>query len=76
MMHTDLWPAGDTGTQHLLTQQEAAGMLRVSTRYLRASSVPKVLLPGNGTSRKPLVRYDPLAIRAWWERNSATNRYS
>lgn len=51
----------------LWTQQEAAEHLRVSARYLRASSCPKVLLPGNGRTKKPLVRYDPAQVRRWWE---------
>jgi hypothetical protein len=59
----------------LWTQKEAAAHLRVSPRYLRSSSVPKVLLPGNGASRKPLVRYSPLAIQAWSEAHAAADRY-
>jgi hypothetical protein len=59
----------------LWTQKEAAAHLRVSPRYLRASSVPKILLPGNGATRKPLLRYHPLAVQAWWENNTVTKRY-
>lgn len=49
----------------LLTQKEAAQMLKVSTSWLRASSCPKRLLPGNGPTGKPLVRYHPQEIEAW-----------
>ena len=48
----------------LWTQREAAGYLRVSVAYLRASSCPKVLLPPV-RGRKPLVRYDPVDVREW-----------
>jgi hypothetical protein len=41
----------------MLTQREAAALLRVSVSYLRASSCPKHLLPGNGPRGRPIVRY-------------------
>ena len=41
----------------ILTQKEAANLLRVSVSFLRASGCPKHLLPGNGLRGKPLVRY-------------------
>lgn len=53
----------------LLTQDEAAALLHVSARYLRASDCPKVLLPP-ARGRRPLVRYDRAALLAWarsWE---------
>ena len=50
---------------HLWSQKEAAYFLGVSTRYLRESSCPKVLLPGTGARGHPLVRYDPKAVREW-----------
>lgn len=53
--------------ESLWTQQDAAAHLRVSVRYLRASTCPKVLLPGNGRSRRQLVRYDPAQVRQWAE---------
>jgi len=49
----------------LWTQQQAADYLGVSTRYLRASGCPKVLLPGNGPKEQPLVRYRPADVEAW-----------
>lgn len=51
----------------LWTQREAAAALRVSARYLRESSCPRVLLPGNGKKGHPLVRYDPTEVAAWAE---------
>jgi hypothetical protein len=49
----------------LWTQKEAAAKLRVSVSWLRASSCPKKLLPGNGKAGKPLVRYDPKEVEQW-----------
>lgn len=51
--------------EHLWTQREAADFLSVTPRYLRESSCPKILLPGNGVKGQPLVRYDPDDVRAW-----------
>jgi hypothetical protein len=51
----------------LLTQKEAAAWLRVSVSWLRASSCPKRLLPGNGSAGKPVVRYDPRQVEEWIE---------
>jgi hypothetical protein len=48
-----------------LTQKEAADLLRVSVSYLRASSCPKHLLPGNGKKGKDLVRYRRDEVLAW-----------
>lgn len=52
----------------LLTQKEAAAYLRVSPAYLRASSCPKILLPGNGKKGRPMVRYRVEDLIAWAER--------
>ena len=52
----------------LLTQKEAAAYLRVSPAYLRASSCPKILLPGNGRKGRPMVRYRAEDLNAWAER--------
>lgn len=49
----------------LLTQREAAALLRVSVSYLRASDCLKVLLPGRGV--RPLVRYRRRELLAWVE---------
>jgi hypothetical protein len=49
----------------LLTQKEAAGVLKVSVAYLRTSSCPKLLLPGSGPRGKPLVRYLRSDVLAW-----------
>jgi hypothetical protein len=50
----------------LIKQKEAALLLGVSVRYLRDSNAPFIDLPGNGPLRKPLRRYDPVALRAWY----------
>lgn len=49
----------------LWTQRQAAAYLGVSQRYLRDSSCPKLLLPGNGPKGQPVVRYDPAQVGAW-----------
>ena len=51
----------------LVSQREAAAFLGVSQSYLRASSCPKVLLPGNGPKDRPLVRYRLSEVAAWTE---------
>jgi hypothetical protein len=65
--------AYDSG--RLWTQAEAAEYLCVSQRYLRASSCPKILLPGTGLHGKPLVRYNPADVRAWAQQRRATRRF-
>lgn len=49
----------------LWTQKETAARLRVSVSWLRASSCPKLFLPGNGKTDKPIVRYDPAEVETW-----------
>lgn len=58
-------PAGTGAPDGYWTQRQAAAVLGVSPRYLRASSCPKLLLPGTGTAGRPLVRYAPDAVHAW-----------
>ena len=63
--------------RRLWAQREAAAWLGVTTRYLRDSSCPKLLLPGNGPKGQPLVRYDPDEVRAWarsWHTGSCKSR--
>jgi hypothetical protein len=55
-----------------LTQREAARLLRVSASYLRASSCPKHLLPGNGPRGRPLVRYLREELLAWGSARALT----
>lgn len=50
----------------LLTQKEAAALLRVGVSYLRASDCPKVLLPP-ARGRRPLVRYRRADVMGWAE---------
>jgi hypothetical protein len=49
----------------LWTQREAAAYLGVTGRFLRDSTCPKMLLPGNGEKGQPIVRYAPAEVRAW-----------
>jgi hypothetical protein len=48
-----------------LTQKAAARLLGVSASWLRASSAPKLLLPGNGRRGQPLLRYGRTALLEW-----------
>jgi hypothetical protein len=48
-----------------LTQKKAAALLSVSVSYLRASSCPKQLLPGNGPRGRQVVRYLRDEVLAW-----------
>lgn len=57
--------SGENPLPHELTQREAARLLRVSVSYLRASSCPKHLLPGNGPRGRPMVRYLRDEVLAW-----------
>ena len=50
-------------TDGLWTSKQAAAYLQMSARWLRDSSVPKVLLPGAG--KRASVRYDPDEVKAW-----------
>ena len=66
-------------TDRFWTQSEAAAFLAVTPRYLRESNCPKILLPGNGPKRQPLVRYDPEDVRAWaraWHTGSLERKVS
>lgn len=50
----------------LWTQKQTAAYLNVCERYLRDSSCPKVLLPGNGKKQKEsVIRYAPEAVLRW-----------
>ena len=71
--------AVEPARERLWTQKEAAAFLSVTTRYLRDSSCPKILLPGNGKKGQPVVRYDPADVRAWahaWHTGAAVKRAS
>jgi hypothetical protein len=48
-----------------LTQKAAARLLGVSTGWLRASSAPRLQLPGNGPAGQPLLRYSRTALLEW-----------
>jgi hypothetical protein len=66
--------ASDAPLPQELTQREAATLLRVSVSYLRASSCPKHLLPGNGKRGRPLVRYRREEVLAWGAARSLNPR--
>lgn len=59
----------------LWTQAEAAQYLRVSTRWLRDSSVPTILLPGNGPRGRRTLRYDAQSVVAWARGHSSYRKY-
>lgn len=64
-------PVATPELDKLLTQREAAELLRVSTRYLRESACPKVLLPGTGSHGRSVVRYVRAEVLEWatgWRR--------
>src|SRR5262245_43520752 len=63
-------------TGEMLTQREAAALLRVSPSYIRNSDCPKILLPGNGRRAKPVVRYRRNDILAWAESFAVTATHS
>lgn len=48
-----------------LTQRAAARLLGVSVSFLRASSCPRVEVPGNGPKKQPLIRYFREDVLAW-----------
>ena len=50
---------------NLWTQREAAQYLCVSPRYLRASTCPKLKLPGTGKTQKAVLRYQPYEVCKW-----------
>ena len=55
-----------------MRQPDAAAYLGVSTRWLRKSSCPKVLLPSNHVGGKPLVRYRQSDLDRWIEQRKLT----
>ena len=72
-MSTGRMTKADDESERLWTQKEAAVFLGVTPRYLRDSSCPKILLPGNGKKGIPVLRYDPGDVRRW-ARERATNK--
>lgn len=52
-------------TPILLLQSEAAAQLRVSTKWLRYSDAPRVMLPSNRPGGHPLLRYDRELLIEW-----------
>lgn len=54
-----------TATIGLWTVKEAGEFLKVSERYLRDSSCPRLHLPGKGAKGQPMVRFVPAEVMAW-----------
>ena len=54
-----------------LTQRGAAHLLGVSVSFLRASTCPRLEIPGNGPGGKPLLRYFRDDVLAWARRGVA-----
>jgi hypothetical protein len=48
-----------------LTQKAAAALLSVSVSWLRASTAPRLLLPGHGPIGCPVLRYPRQALLEW-----------
>ena len=46
-------------------QKHAAAVTGYSVAFLRTSDCPKQLEEGNGPKGRPMVVYDPTAVRAW-----------
>jgi hypothetical protein len=55
----------DDARAECLNQKAAARLLGVSTGWLRASTAPRLQLPGNGPAGQPLLRYSRTALLAW-----------
>lgn len=49
--------------ESLWTKRELADFLGLTVRAVERMPVPRVELPGRG--KKPIVRYDPVQVRAW-----------
>lgn len=52
-------------TEGLWKLTDVANHFGVSTKTVRRMRVPRVAIPGSGV--KPIVRYDPKQVRAWWD---------
>jgi hypothetical protein len=66
-------PAVSEGEHEILCQEDAARLLDVSTRYLRDSGCPKLLLQGNGPQGKHLVRYVRSEVLDWAKNQRGRN---
>ena len=66
-------PAASEGEGEILCQEDAARLLLVSTRYLRESGCPKLLLQGNGPHGRHLVRYVRSEVLEWARNNRGRN---
>jgi hypothetical protein len=71
-VHRDIVYAYDFNFARFWTQPEAAAYLQVSERYLRYSTCPKVLLPGNGEADR---RYEPTVVKEWAVSRAVSRRF-
>lgn len=60
----------------LWTQKEAAAAIKVSVSYLRASTCPKTFLPSLKPNGRPLVRYVPSEVEAWWRQSHSDRAWA
>ena len=51
--------------ERLWTISHVAEHLGVSVKAARRMAIPCVTLPSSG--KRPIVRYDPIQVRAWWD---------
>jgi hypothetical protein len=55
-----------TAEEKLWTKREVAEHLALNIRTVERMAIPRVTLPGAGA--RPIVRYDPVQVRAWWDK--------
>ena len=51
--------------EKLWTKRDVAALLNVDVRTVEGMAIPRVRLPATG--KKPIVRFDPVQVRAWIE---------
>lgn len=56
-------PSRSGATEPLWTKRDVAAHLGVAVRTVERMRIPRITLPGTG--RKPIVRFDPVQVRAW-----------
>jgi hypothetical protein len=74
MMSPEQSAASMTG--HLWTQKEAAAAIKVSVSYLRASTCPKMFLPSLKPNGRPMVRYVPAEVEAWYRQFHSDRKWA
>ncbi len=60
--------AGQLTTATVWTQQDVAAFLKVSVRTVQRLDIPATpIVVAEGKDARPLLRYDPADVYAWWE---------